>query len=160
MKWSQKDKLLFHLLNQAGKTYFAKYIKESTAIFLKKKPTIVPFGICMKADKGVQKVQFLWLDDMNKTLFDYILKRDIVLFGSDETLKKLFHSTVLLDIKDAYVIPYVISITNPMYRVVTLKKDGKILFALMKADKPDHFDIDTFQNSLFLYRKYDTLKKR
>jgi len=157
MKWSQKDKLLFHLLNQAGKTYFAKYMKESTAIFLKKKPTIVPFGICMKADKGVQ---FLWLDQMNKPLFEHILKRDIALFGSDETLKKLFPSTVLLDMKDAYVIPYLISITNPMYRVITLKKDGKILFALMKADKPDQFDIDAFQNSLFLYRKYDTLKKR
>ncbi len=157
MAWSKKDRLFFHLINEAGKRYFKKQSHIATATFMKAKvkPNLIFFG-----SYNLSTRMFHWLNGMNEITLDYIRKGYMSVFGSDETIVKLCAPSVSLDLKDRNVIPYLVDIVNAAYSVVRFEKGKERVFAMVKLDIPDAFDFERFNNTMFLYRTYDVYEKK
>ena len=157
MAWSKKDRLLFHLINEAGKRYFKRQVHLATATFMKAKvkPNLVFFGTYNLSTRT-----FHWLNQMNEITLDYIRKGYMSVFGSDETIVKLCQPSVPLDLKDRNVIPYLIDIVNAAYSVVRFEKGKERIFAMTKLDLPDTFDFEQFNNSMFIYRTFHVYERK
>jgi hypothetical protein len=92
MPWTEKDKTLFRTINIFGKKHLEKQITESSKKFatLKKQPEFfIYFG-----KYNLQKNEFVWLNNMNNTSYNFVINGYMPLFESKVTLKKLFQPVV------------------------------------------------------------------
>lgn len=158
MTWTKKDKILFTIVNKFGKEHLEKQIKDASQKFstLKKRPEFFTiFGYY-----NIHKNVFVWQNNMNKHILNFIKNGYMGLFGSDYTLKKLFQPTVAFNKEDMNVIPYLMEILHAQFTVVRFKSPTNYIYALTVIDGiKETFKYEDFDAAMFLYRKYDELDK-
>ena len=131
--WTEKDKILFTIVNKFGKEHLEKQIKESSNKFrtLKKRPDFFTiFGYY-----NIHKNVFVWQNDMNNDVLNFIKNGYMGLFGSDSTLKKLFQHVVPFNKDDMNVIPYLMEILHAKFSVVRFKSPTNYIYALTVIDE-------------------------
>ena len=158
MSWSKKDKVLFRILQEFGKSDLEAQIQASTRAFLVRKippSSVVPFGYYDKKHH-----EFVWLHGMNRRMERFVAEGYQPLFGEDRSWKKLFHATVPLSPMYQNVIPYLMEIVNARYRVVRLMHNGQEVYALVPLRIKQTFSFDDFSQAMFLYRMDDAMEKK
>lgn len=159
MVWTKKDKVLFRILQDFGRSDLEAQIQRSTRIFLKYKtppPSFMLFGYY-----DPKKQEFVWMNDMNRRMVRFIKGGYQPLFGSDTSWKKLFRSTVSLPSSYQNVIPYLMEILNARYRVVRLEDKGFPVYGLVSLEGVKQtFSFEEFKQVMFLYRMDDDLEKK
>ena len=158
MTWSKKDKILFTIVNKFGKEHLEKQIKDASQKFstLKKRPEFFTIFGYYNIDKNV----FVWQNNMNKHILNFIKNGYMGLFGTDYTLKKLFQPTVAFNKEDMNVIPYLMEILHDQFTVVRFKSQTNYIYALTIVDGiKETFKYEDFDAAMFLYRKYDELDR-
>lgn len=157
--WSEKDKLLFTIVNNFGEKNLEPQIEESSEKFgqLKKRPEFfVVFGYY-----NLNKDIFVWQNEMNKISYEFIKKGYIPLFKSDETIKKLFQPVVKFDKKNMNVIPYLMEALNAKLNVIRFKSPTAYIYALtMIDDIKETFKYENFNDAMFIYRYFDEIDKK
>lgn len=156
--WTEKDKVLFMTINMFGKKHLEKQINESSKKFatLKKRPEFFTIFGYYNLDKNV----FVWQNDMNKAVLNFIKNGYMSLFKSDSTLKKIFQPTVQFNKKDMNVIPYLMEALHAKFSVVRFKGPTNYVYALTIVDGiKETFKYEDFDAAMMLYRKYDELDK-
>lgn len=157
MTWSEKDETLFSIVNIAGKEHLEAQIEDASEKFLKlkKRPDFfVIFGYY-----NLAKDMFVWQNEMNTISYDFVQKNYMRLFGSDETLKKLFRPTVKFEKKNMNVIPYLMEALNANFNVVRFKSSTDYIYALTKVEGvKETFSYEEFDVSMLLYRLYGIIK--
>ena len=156
--WTEKDKTLFTIVNNFGKKNLEIQIEQASDKFshLKQRPDFfVVFGVY-----DLIKDNFVWQNKMNILLFNFS-KKYLPIFGSDETLKKLFKPVVKFDKNDMNVIPYLMEALNAEYSVIRFKSHTAYTYALVKIDDiKETFNFDEFDAALFFYRYYKDIDKK
>ena len=156
--WTEKDKTLFTIVNNFGKKDLEIQIEQASDKFshLKQRPDFfVVFGVY-----DLIKDNFVWQNKMNILLFNFS-KKYLPIFGSDETLKKLFKPVVKFDKNDMNVIPYLMEALNAEYSVIRFKSHTAYIYALVKLDDiKETFNFDEFDAALFFYRYYENIDKK
>lgn len=159
MVWTKKDKVLFRILREFGKSDLEAQIQRSTRMFLKYKtppPSFMLFGYY-----DPKKQEFVWMNDMNHRMVRFIKGGYQPLFGSDTSWKKLFRSNVSLPYSYQNVIPYLMEILNARYRVIRLEDKGFPVYGLVSLDRVKQtFSFENFQDAMFLYRMDNNLEKK
>ena len=156
--WTNKDKVLFTIINKFGEEHLEKQINESSKKFatLKKRPEFFTIFGYYNLDKNV----FVWQNDMNKAVLNFIKNGYMSLFKSDSTLKKIFQPTVQFNKKDMNVIPYLMEALHAKFSVVRFKSPTNYIYALTIVDGiKETFKYEDFDAAMMLYRKYDELDK-
>jgi hypothetical protein len=88
-------------------------------------------------------------------------KQYLPVFGSDETLKKLYRPVVKFDEKDMNVIPYLMDILNGAFNVIRFKSKNAYVYALVRLNNiKETFKFDEFNNALFIYREHSKINKK
>ena len=158
MYWSEKDKILFSIVNTAGREHLEAQINDASEKFLqlKKRPCFfVIFGYY-----NLNSNIFVWQNEMNKISYDFVKNGYMSLFESDETLKKLFKPTVKFDKKDTNVIPYLMEALNAKFNVIRFKSSTDYIYALTMVDEvKETFNYEEFNAQMFLYRFHDKIDK-
>jgi hypothetical protein len=157
MTWTKKDLLLLDLINEFGKRYGCKQAAATFAALTKAKvkPPINEFG---SYDPSTHV--FRWRNDVNIVTLDMIRNHYMSVFGSDETIKKLFHPVVPLDGRYQSVIPYLMDILNAAFHVIRMQKGKESVYALVKINVHNFIDFDRFEQTLLVYRQYDAFSTR
>ena len=158
MTWTKKDKILFTIINKFGKEHLEKQIKDASQKFstLKKRPDFFTVFGYYNLDKNV----FVWQNDMNKHILNFIKNGYMPLFESDSTLKMLFQPTVPFNKEDMNVIPYLMEILHAKFSVVRFKSPTNYIYALTVIDGiKETFKYEDFDAAIMLYRKHDELDK-
>jgi hypothetical protein len=157
MTWSEKDEILFSIVNIAGKEHLEQQIENASNKFLqlKKRPEFfVIFGYY-----NLNKDNFVWQNEMNKISYNFVKKDYMSLFNSDETIKKLFKPIVHFNRKDMNVIPYLMEALNAKFSVVRFKSQTDYIYALTIVDNNETFNYEDFDAQMFLYRFHNQLIK-
>ena len=158
MRWSEKDEILFSIVNIAGKEHLESQIENASEKFLqlKKRPEFfIVFGYY-----NLNKDIFVWQNEMNKISYDFVKKDYMPLFKSDETLKKIFQPVVKFDKKDMNVIPYLMEALNAKFNVVRFKSQTDYIYALTIIDSVNEtFNYKEFDSQMFLYRFQNKIRK-
>lgn len=158
MTWTEKDKVLFSIVNQFGDKYLEKQIENASAKFLtfKKRPNFfVIFGYY-----NLNNNVFVWQNKMNEISYNFVKNGYMPLFDSDKTIKKLFSSVVHFEEKDMNVIPYLMEALNAQFSVIRFKSQTDYIYALTSIDDiKESFKYDEFNDVMFLYRYFNRLNK-
>jgi hypothetical protein len=149
--WTKKDRLLLNLINEFGKQSVRKQAIATAKAYANAdpKPAINEFGTYDPATHI-----FRWQNDMNHTMLDMVRNHYISIFGSDETLNKLFRHTVHLNTRDQFVIPYLMDILNAAFHVIRFRHGTIIVYGLIKLDVPNMIDFERFEHALLAYRMF------
>lgn len=154
MNWTEKDKLLFSIIHTFFRDQIGAQIQTSSERFtsLKERPSF--FTIFGYSDLG--KNEFIWINNMN-TISCSHSKKYVSIFGSDETLKKLFEPRINFDTKYMNVIPYLMDLLNSNLSVIQFKSHNIIVYALVNLDvEKDTLNYEIFESSMFVYREYNS----
>jgi len=158
MSWTEKDEVLFSIVNIAGKEHLEAQIEEASEKFskLKKRPPFfVIFGYY-----DLHKNIFVWQNEMNKISYDFVKNNYMRLFDSDTTIKKLFQPTVKFNKKDMNVIPYLMEALNAKFKVIRFKSPTNYIYALTTLEGvKETFKYDEFDVAMIHYRFYNNLSK-
>ena len=158
MPWSEKDKVLFSIVNQFGEKYLEKQIENASAKFLtlKKRPNFfVIFGYY-----NLNNNVFIWQNKMNEISYDFVKKNYMTLFNTDKTIKKLFNPDVMFEEKNMNIIPYLMEALNAQFNVIRFKGPTDYIYALTSIDDiKESFKYDEFNDVMFLYRYFNRLDK-
>jgi len=148
---NKKDKILFRILNQFGKSDLEAQIQHSSQVFstLKQPPeTFTIFGYY-----DLNHKTFNWLNGMNEIMQRFISEGYQSVFGSDKSWKKLFQSSVRLQSNDKNVIPYLMEIINAKYNVIRFITSQYEIYALVSLpNTKETFSFEEFNSAMFLYR--------
>jgi hypothetical protein len=158
MSWTEKDKLLFSIVNKFGKKHLDSQIEAASKAYtqLKRKPDFFEIFGYYDLTKNV----FVWQNNMNKMVSDFS-KQYLSVFGSDDTLNKLFRPIVKFDKQDMNVIPYLMDILHGAFNVIRFKSQNAYVYALVKLDNiKETFDFKEFNGALFIYRQHSTINKK
>lgn len=161
MTWTERDEILFSILNIFGKEHFEKEINKTTKQFLltKKKPEFVAvFGIYNPKNNT-----FYWQNDINTITYDLIKNNYMSVFGDISTVKKLCKPSVKLDNKylHANTIPYLMDVVNAKFRVVRYIQNGHIVYTLISVENHvSTFKFDNFDTNMLYYREYNKLMNK
>lgn len=154
MNWSEKDKILFSIVNTFGKEHLESQIEEASEKFikLKERPNFfVIFGYY-----NLNKDIFVWQNEMNTISYNMVKRNYISLFKTDETIKKLFQSIIHFDKDDMNIIPYLMEALNAKFNVVRFKGPTDYIYALTAVDSvKETFNYEEFDASMFIYRFYN-----
>lgn len=158
MSWSEKDRVLFNIVNQFGEKYLEKQIENASSKFLtlKQRPNFfIIFGY-YNLDKNL----FVWQNEMNKISYDFVKKGYMTLFKTDKTIKKLFKPFVDFDEKDMNIIPYLMEALNAQFSVIRFKGPNDYIYALTSMDNiKETFKYKEFNDAMFLYRYFNTVSE-
>jgi hypothetical protein len=158
MPWTEKDKTLFRTINIFGKKHLEKQITESSKKFatLKKQPEFfIYFG-----KYNLQKNEFVWLNNMNNTSYNFVINGYMPLFESKVTLKKLFQPVVRFNEENMNVIPYLMEALNAKFSVVRIETRTNYIYALTVIDGlKETFKYEEFDSAMMFYRKHDELDR-
>lgn len=160
MVWTERDKNLFTIVNQSGKYHLEKQIQKASDIFftLKEQPKyFIIFGFY-----NLSKNVFVWLNGMNKISFEVVKQEYMDIFGTEETLNKLFKNEVYFDKEYMYVIPYLMEALNKWtnFNVVHFKNNDNYIYALTCIEGINKtFNLTIFEEALYYYRNYNEIKK-
>jgi len=147
MIWTKKDRLLLDLIiefgNQSIRTTNAA-IAYSKAIV---KPQIDEFGSYEPSTHI-----FRWRNGINTMMLDMVRTHYMNVFGSDETLVKLFRPSIYLEARYQFVIPYLMDILNAAFHVIRMRRGSQIIYGLVKIDVPNSIDFNRFEQALMMYR--------
>lgn len=158
MSWSEKDKVLFNIVNQFGQKYLEKQIENASSKFLtlKQRPKFfIIFGYY-----NLYKNIFVWQNEMNKISYDFVKKGYMSLFKTDKTIKKLFTQEVKFEEKDMNIIPYLMEALNAQFSVIRFKGPSDYIYALASIDDiKETFKYEEFNDAMFLYRYFNTLDR-
>jgi hypothetical protein len=155
MGWTKKDKVLFRIIQEFGDSDIEAQIQKSTEMFFQKPTTFTVFGYYDAAHH-----QFVWQQDMNRRMEQFIRGGYQPLFGSDRSWKKLFRSRVPLPPRYQNVIPYLMEMLNAQYRVIQFVHDGHDTYAFVELPVKQTFSFDAFSNAMFLYRMDDEMEHK
>jgi hypothetical protein len=98
----------------------------------------IPLGFLVKNS-------FTWINGINEVFYEHFSKCDLEKYISDDLISYLFKNKVNLHKKYRYIIPYLISITNPMYNITEYRDDNNNrFFGLVKLNINDNFNYDRF----------------
>lgn len=159
MVWSKKDKVLFRILQDFGKSDLEAQIRRSSRAFSAK--NIPASSVTIVGYYDPKQQEFVWLHDMNRRLEMFIADGYQPLFGDDRSWKKLFHPKVSLSLADQNVISYLLEIVNARFRVVRLHDKGREVYALVPLTGiKQTFSFDEFSQAMFLYRMDDAMEKK
>jgi hypothetical protein len=162
MIFSLEELFFLNLFLKYKKNY--DYIKNKShkyKIFLKK-DNIIPYITKVKVlDKYslkeynfiplgyINKNKFIWIDGMNKIFENHFLKYNFnKLYLTDKLQNYLFNDNVTLLNKHKYIIPYIISFTNPAYNVVEFNDKNNVKFFGLIDLNIDDNDIEYHNNFL------------
>jgi hypothetical protein len=152
MNWTEKDNILFSIIHTFFRDQIGAQIQTSSELFkgLNKRPTFFSiFGYC-----DLQQNQFSWINNMNNICYLYS-KKYLPIFGSDETLKKLFQPNVFLDKKYINVIPHLMDLLNSKLSVVEFKSNNVVVYALVNLEvEKDSLNYEIFEPTMCIYREY------
>jgi hypothetical protein len=151
MTWSEKDKVLFSIVNIFGKEHLEEQIEDASEKFsqLKTRPPFFSIFGYYNLDKNV----FVWQNGINEVSYDFVKNNYMTLFKSDETIKKLFQPVVHFDKKDMNVIPYLMEALNAQFNVVRFKSRTDYIYALTIIDGvKETFKYEDFDTAMFTYR--------
>ena len=80
--------------------------------YISKEYNFLPIGY-------IDKNKFSWINGMNKIFYDHFIKYNFnKRYATDSLINYLFNDIVLLNNIYKYIIPYIISFTNPRYNVI------------------------------------------
>jgi len=77
----------------------------------------------------IDKNKFIWINGMNKIFYDHFIKYKFnKIIMTKELVNYLFNDEIFLNSKYKYIIPYIISFTNPSYNVIEFTDINNIKF--------------------------------
>jgi hypothetical protein len=158
MSWTEKDKVLFSIVNSFGKKHLDRQIYEASKAYtqLKTKPEFFEIFGYYDLSKNI----FVWQNNMNIQVSNFS-KQYLPVFGSDETLKKLFRPVVKFDEKDMNVIPYLMDMLHGAFNVIRFKSKNAYVYALVRLNNiKETFKFDEFNAALFIYREHGKINKK
>jgi hypothetical protein len=158
MTWTEKDEVLFSIINIFGKEHLEAQINDASEKFsrLKKRPDFfVIFGYY-----ELKKDTYFWQNEMNKISYDFVKNNYMSLFNSDVTIKKIFQPEVKFNKKDMNVIPYFMKALNAKFQVIRFKSPTAYIYALTTIEGvKETFKYDDFDVAMIHYRFYNDLSK-
>lgn len=89
----------------------------------------------------INKNNFVWINGMNKLFYDHFIVYPFnKKYLTKKLIKYLFNNEIDLEDKYKYIIPYIISFTNPAYNVIEfVDPDNVKFFALIDLKIIDNF---------------------
>jgi hypothetical protein len=77
----------------------------------------------------IDKNKFMWINGMNKIFYDHFIKYKFnKMYMTKELVNYLFNDEIFLNSKYKYIIPYIISFTNPSYNVIEFIDTNNVKF--------------------------------
>lgn len=77
----------------------------------------------------IDKNKFTWINGMNKIFYDHFIKYKFnKMYMTKELVNYLFNDKIFLNSKYKYIIPYIISFTNPLYNIIEFIDTDNIKF--------------------------------
>jgi hypothetical protein len=71
----------------------------------------------------------MWINGMNKIFYDHFIKYKFnKMYMTKELVNYLFNDEIFLNSKYKYIIPYIISFTNPSYNVIEFIDTNNVKF--------------------------------
>jgi hypothetical protein len=98
---------------------------------------------------------FKWIDQMNNIMLEHCNKYDLVeLFGSVQTIIKMFNDKIITNSKYVNAIMYFIAILNPAYNLIEMSSEDNnmVLYILIKLDIVNNFNFDKFIDDMQAYK--------
>jgi hypothetical protein len=88
----------------------------------------------------IDRNKFTWINGMNKIFYDHFIKYKFnKLYMTKELVNYLFNDEIFLNSKYKYIIPYIISFTNPSYNVIEFIDINNVkFFCLINLKIKDH----------------------
>ena len=146
-KWTNKDKLLFHIIESFGRPNESSKKVVETFRKRKNKPDVTLFGVYDRASET-----FYWMNGINEITLNMVRQHYQSVFGSDETIVKLCKPVVRLERKYHCVIPYLVDILNAAFSVLPVQRGEQMMFGLVKLGLKDDFDFNAFDGAMGAYR--------
>jgi hypothetical protein len=115
-----------------------------------KKHIIILFGLYDKIGRI-----YKWMGQTNELLAEQLMRYDVEdIFGTYQTIDKIFSSEFTIANKEHLAIPYLMAILNPAFNLIRFEsEDGSLYFyALVNLGIKDNFIFEKFISDMTIYK--------
>lgn len=119
--------------------------------------TIILFGLYDKIGR-----KYKWMGQTNELLAEQVIRYDVEnIFGSWQTIDKIFSPEYIIGNKEHMAIPYFIAILNPAFNLIRFEsEDGTLYFyALINLGLKDNFIFEKFISDMNIYKNLALVNK-
>lgn len=119
--------------------------------------TIILFGLYDK----IRRI-YKWIGQTNELLVEQVIRYDVEnIFGTWQTIDKIFSPEYVIGNKEHMTIPYFIAILNPAFNLIKFEsEDGTLYFyALVNLGIKDNFIFEKFISDMYIYKNLALVNK-